>query len=466
MYDRDMSTPVLSARDLQKGSAEMLILALVEERPRHGYEIAQLIEQRSGGEIRFQIPSLYPPLYRLERRGLVEGRWVEKAGERRRRFYKPDTSGPQGAGGPAARMAVALRRARPRGGVPSCVTGGRTSARSCRRWGAAPIANARSSTRSPSNCRTSTTRPCDGGASPADADARARAEVSDWSALARDLLAAEHPISAPPRRFVSTVVEPAARRGRVGRALLEIPTLARHAIRTLRTQPLFTATTIATFALGIGATTLVYALVDTVLIAPLPYRQPDRLAFVQQVVPEIAERYPIVGVNPRSFLAYQTSCRTTCDALAAMASDAATLTGAGEPQGLVGARVSPNIFEVLGIALARGRPFEEAEATPGRDAVAIITHGFWQGRFGGDANIVGRRISLDGKPIEVIGVLPASFRFPQVRHSDGTQRISNAPEYFRPLAWPPALRSRGANTTTRSSSGFDRTSPWKPRARS
>ena len=65
-----MAASELNARHLQKGSAEMLILALVEERPRHGYEIAQLINQRSGGEIRFQIPSLYPPLYRLERRGL------------------------------------------------------------------------------------------------------------------------------------------------------------------------------------------------------------------------------------------------------------------------------------------------------------------------------------------------------------------------------------------------------------
>jgi PadR family transcriptional regulator PadR len=81
------------ARQLQKGSAEMLILALVEERPRHGYEIAQLIKQRSGGEIRFQIPSLYPPLYRLERRGLVEGRWVERAGERRRRYYRLTPAG-------------------------------------------------------------------------------------------------------------------------------------------------------------------------------------------------------------------------------------------------------------------------------------------------------------------------------------------------------------------------------------
>ena len=122
------------------------------------------------------------------------------------------------------------------------------------------------------------------------------------------------------------------------------------------------------------------------------------------MVPEIAERYPILGVNPRSFLAYQASCRTTCDALVAIAPHTATLTGAGEPQGLVGVLVSPNIFDVLGIALERGRPFEEAEATSGGSAVAIITHGFWQGRFGGDTKIVGRRISLDGQPIEVIGV--------------------------------------------------------------
>ncbi|MBA2304381.1 MAG: helix-turn-helix transcriptional regulator, partial [Acidobacteria bacterium] len=73
---------------LQKGSAEMLVLALLEERQRHGYEIAQLIEQRSNGEIRFRVPSLYPLLYRLEERSLVTGRWVEKAGERRKRFYR------------------------------------------------------------------------------------------------------------------------------------------------------------------------------------------------------------------------------------------------------------------------------------------------------------------------------------------------------------------------------------------
>jgi PadR family transcriptional regulator PadR len=75
-------------RELKKGSAELLILSLVESRPRHGYDISKLIEQRSGGSIRFHVASLYPLLYRLEKRGWIQGRWVEKAGQRRRRYYQ------------------------------------------------------------------------------------------------------------------------------------------------------------------------------------------------------------------------------------------------------------------------------------------------------------------------------------------------------------------------------------------
>jgi transcriptional regulator len=82
-------------RELKKGSAELLILTLVEARARHGYDIARLIEQRSGGELRFNAASLYPLLYRLERRGWIQGRWVESAGARRRRMYKLTTAGRQ-----------------------------------------------------------------------------------------------------------------------------------------------------------------------------------------------------------------------------------------------------------------------------------------------------------------------------------------------------------------------------------
>ncbi len=80
-------------RELKKGSAELLVLALVEHRPRHGYEISRVIEERSEGAVRFRVASLYPLLYRLEKRGWIAGRWVEKSGQRRRRYYRITASG-------------------------------------------------------------------------------------------------------------------------------------------------------------------------------------------------------------------------------------------------------------------------------------------------------------------------------------------------------------------------------------
>ena len=83
-------------KEVKRGSTETLILALVEDRPRHGYEIAKLIEERSDGVLQFQVASLYPLLYRLEKRGLIKGTWIEKAGQRRRRFYKLTAQGKKG----------------------------------------------------------------------------------------------------------------------------------------------------------------------------------------------------------------------------------------------------------------------------------------------------------------------------------------------------------------------------------
>lgn len=92
-----VATPYMESTPLQtewkRGSAELLILSLVEARPRHGYEISKLIEQRSSGTIRFHVASLYPMLYRLERRGWLQGRWVEKSGQRRRRYYRVTRQG-------------------------------------------------------------------------------------------------------------------------------------------------------------------------------------------------------------------------------------------------------------------------------------------------------------------------------------------------------------------------------------
>lgn len=88
-----MANTMILDRELKKGSTELLVLALVEGRPRHGYEIGKLIEQRSGGVVQFHVASLYPLLYRLEKRGWIDGRWVEKAGQRRRRFYRITAEG-------------------------------------------------------------------------------------------------------------------------------------------------------------------------------------------------------------------------------------------------------------------------------------------------------------------------------------------------------------------------------------
>jgi transcriptional regulator len=88
-----MSHNKMLDRELKKGSAELLILSLLEDQPRHGYDISKLIELRSKGAVRFNVASLYPLLYRLEKRGWIQGRWVEKEGERRRRFYKLTTEG-------------------------------------------------------------------------------------------------------------------------------------------------------------------------------------------------------------------------------------------------------------------------------------------------------------------------------------------------------------------------------------
>jgi PadR family transcriptional regulator len=82
-------------RELKKGSAELLILSLVEDRPRHGYDLSKLIESRSGGVLTFRVASLYPLLYRLEKRGWIQGRWIEKAGQRRRRYYRLTAAGAQ-----------------------------------------------------------------------------------------------------------------------------------------------------------------------------------------------------------------------------------------------------------------------------------------------------------------------------------------------------------------------------------
>ena len=282
------------------------------------------------------------------------------------------------------------------------------------------------------------------GASDEEAFARAEAEVPDWQALARDVLQATYPQTSGARALLMKDVVPKLQRSSTGQALLTLVLDVRYAARALRRAPMFTLMAVLTLALGIAASTAVFSLVHGVLLAPLPFREASRLAVVLEVVPEIRERYPLVGANARSFTAWTDNCRTSCEDLAALGRSTATLTGEGEPEGLTGARVSPNLFDLLGIRPARGRVFLPEESTPGRDRVVVLSDAVWQRRFGGDPRVIGQTISLDGVPIEVVGVLPPSPRLPRIEQLSVMPLAFGDMEYFRPIAWSDdAVRSWG-----------------------
>ena len=173
----------------------------------------------------------------------------------------------------------------------------------------------------------------------------------------------------------------------------------RYAGRALRRQPGFTAAATLTLALGIGANTAVYSLIDGVLLSPLPYAAPDQLVSVTGTYPNGA------------FAAMRREIRTM-DVAAYAEGHAFTLTGAGPPVRVSGARVSAELFPMLGVAPALGRWLRPGEDEAPADRYAILSHGTWQTRFDGDPGIIGRSIVLDGEPREIIAVMPATFEFP------------------------------------------------------
>ncbi|MBA3318712.1 MAG: ABC transporter permease [Gemmatimonadales bacterium] len=181
------------------------------------------------------------------------------------------------------------------------------------------------------------------------------------------------------------------------------------AVRRLRRSPGFTAAAVLTLALGIGANSAFFSLADAALLRPLPYPTADRLVMLwerQATAGKERER-----VSAANFLDWRRESKAL-DETAAWTSWGFALTGGGDPEDLPSVRVSANLFRMLGVSPALGRGFLPEEETPGRDRVVVLSHGFWLERMGGDPKAVGRTLTLDGAPHEVIGVMPAGFRFP------------------------------------------------------
>lgn len=179
----------------------------------------------------------------------------------------------------------------------------------------------------------------------------------------------------------------------------------RYAVRQLRKNPGFAGVAVLTLALGIGANTAIFSMVNAILLRPLPYPDADRLAIVWEQNPHRGWFENIVsGAN---FLDWRKRNRVFSD-MAAFESNSFNLVGNGKPEEVAGERVTTNLFSVLGVQPVLGRMFLPEEETGGRDAV-IVSYGLWQQRFGGDPAIVGKQISLNGELYPIVGVLPATF---------------------------------------------------------
>jgi predicted permease len=184
----------------------------------------------------------------------------------------------------------------------------------------------------------------------------------------------------------------------------------RHALRALLHRPLLFAVAAGALALGIGASTAVFSVVDAVLLRPLPFAEPGRLVLLWQSIPE--RNAAFVEVSYPYMLNLRAGSRTMA-ALAAMAGVNSGFTlGGPEPVRASGRIVTGNFFDVLGAHAALGRTFVEAEDKVGVPRVVVVSHGLWQRQFGGDPRLVGRTLEVDGTPMTVIGVMPREFRYP------------------------------------------------------
>ena len=208
----------------------------------------------------------------------------------------------------------------------------------------------------------------------------------------------------------------------------------RFALRQLSKSPGFTAVAVLTLALGIGANTAIFSVVSSVLLRPLPFKEPDRVVLVWER--NVKKGYEMNHVGVATFLDWKAQ-NNSFESMAAFGmDDALSLTGDHEPERVTAVPVSANLFEVLGVNPILGRTFRVEEETPGRDQVIILGHGLWQRRFGSDPNLVGKTILLDGRSYLVVGIMPPGFVFPGMTGVLYGFFFSKPADVWIPLALP------------------------------
>ncbi|HEV2422529.1 MAG TPA: ABC transporter permease [Candidatus Acidoferrales bacterium] len=203
----------------------------------------------------------------------------------------------------------------------------------------------------------------------------------------------------------------------------------RYGLRMLRKNPGFTIVAVLTLALGIGANTAIFSIVNAVMLRPLPFDHPSRLVLLHEGIPKIG--YPKMEFSPPDLVVFAREQRSF-SALGAFQDERVNISGQGEPERVLAARVSAPLFPMLGAQPALGRTFSSQEDAPGHN-VAILSYGLWQRRFGGAPDVAGQTIELDRQPYTIVGVMQRSFVFPL----SGPEVNGSPAEIFVPMAFTP-----------------------------
>jgi putative ABC transport system permease protein len=258
-----------------------------------------------------------------------------------------------------------------------------------------------------------------------DGEVRAHLELAERDALA-DGLSPEEARRMARRRFGS--IDRMKEEHRDRRSVRWMDSLVkdvRYGLLLLRRDPVFAFVAISVMAIGIGANTAMFSLMDAVLLKPLPYPAPERMVRVWEAPTPTSRN----GISTLNFLDWKRSS-TSFEALSAIRGLNAALTGNGEPARLAGTLVSADFFQVFGVKAALGRTFLPDDEQAGASRVVVLSHAAWQGRFGGDPGLLNRDVILDGEPHQVVGILPA-----------GSFDREDA-KFWKPLVFAPEQRTR------------------------
>ncbi len=205
----------------------------------------------------------------------------------------------------------------------------------------------------------------------------------------------------------------------------------RYGARTLLKSPGFTLVAVIVLALGVGANSAIFSVVNSVLLSPLPYKEPDRLVIAWETNPQLLDDYLKTHneAAPANFYDWQAQSNVF-ENLAAFRWGTFNLTDGDNPEQVMGNAVTPNMFATLGVRPLIGRDFLPEEGEAGKDDEVILSYGLWQRRFGADPNVLNRKVGVNGQPYTVVGVMPREFEFPRAES-----------ELWTPLAPPAGVKA-------------------------